>query len=889
MKKILYIIAALSLVTACTADDDWLKNATEEQKSLLGRAINFDASVADAFTSRATYNGDGSFNEGDVMTIYRQFSNDGGAAFDTVHEAYRVYYYKAHRAANTNILLKTEWAIMTGQYGSDGTADDVPDNRKLFTQQESDTLTWEDGRTVRFRAWAISNLAGSYGRASTFYPDFTISDWVHASGPTLSIPLSLRHMGFRVGFTPYPGNQISRIELCLDPADYMREDNAGSSQADKDDKLSPEEAAEVAADVRAAYYRMCMPGGVDIENYRLKAMTKDFYRNGDFQYIVKKENQDAMISFGDKSPKEIELLAQRPTFINNNGTFYSIAIPYDMSTENHGEPIKLPGKARFKVWLRDVNSGDTGGSSSEENEYHIFSLSDIKIDGESIFANGMTFFAGYSHMFTVGYHYGKFTVDINPSFSWVEQGLEGGDFSDVPNTPGTSETPYKWWTDAINAAIDGALYHNQTFDPQFKISSVEEFIELINLVNDTAAKHVGSLASTARFDKTWDEENNRWNWAAMTNPDNRLNQWWYDPTNVYTAEPPVDDNGDGYLDTLWVTHAVAAKKGYIFFKHYFPPDGDKPAYTSEDYLNGPYSFYSAIMKSSFKITLTQDLDFGDYRLTEGVGKSAEAKFQGIFDGQMHTISNVNMEDGYLFPYTEGAAITNLKLTGNHPLGVVNEGTMTKIAGIASYVPAPSSGNSLAVKLSGSSYVVGCIHHSESVYDIPGALVGDADNLYMYGCMQTSRGIEGGALVGRYYSNLAPQDPNDLKWSRFMCNYYDVSESPAANAVGTVTDTYAVQEYIRGSRTYILCAVNDNKLPADAYQNLPDNRKKDIYGLAPWKAMNYGIHQYNNSVAGKAPCNAHYEAITAGYSHLYPLLKETRPTAEQYEDVLEQSN
>ena len=93
MKKILYIIAALSLVTSCTADDDWLKNATEEQKSLLGRAINFDASVADAFTSRATYNGDGAFNEDDVMTIYRQFSNDGGATFDTVHEAYRVYYY----------------------------------------------------------------------------------------------------------------------------------------------------------------------------------------------------------------------------------------------------------------------------------------------------------------------------------------------------------------------------------------------------------------------------------------------------------------------------------------------------------------------------------------------------------------------------------------------------------------------------------------------------------------------------------------------------------------------------------------------------------------------------------------------------------------------------
>ena len=883
MKHIFCILSTLVLLSACSDDVDRFSKISDEQKSLIGRAVDFSTSVADAFTSRATYNGDGTFNEGDVMTIYRQFFNDGRATFDTEHEAYRVYYYKAHRAANTNILLKTEWAIMTGQYGSDGTADDVPADRKHFAQQESDTLTWEDGRTVRFRAWAISNLAGSYGRAATFYPDFTISDYVHASGPTLSIPLSLRHMGFRIGFTPYPGNQISRIELCLDPADYMREDNAGSSQADKDDKLSPEEAAQVAAEVKAVYNRMCMPGGVDIENYHLKAMTKAFFTNpgSDFQHIVSAANQAQMISFGKKSAEEIEPLAQRPTFINNNGTFYSIAIPYDMSTENHGEPIKLPGKARFKVWLRDVNSGDTGGSSSEENEYHIFSLSDIKINGESIFANGMTFFAGYSHMFTVGYHYGKFTVDINPSFSWVEQDLEGGNFTDVPNTPGSTETPYNWWTDAINTAIDSALYHNQTFDPQFKISSVKEFIELINLVNGTAAQHEGSLASTARFDKTWDEENNRWNWAAMTNPDNGLNQWWYDPDNVTNTETG---------DTIWVNHAAAAKKGFIFFKHYFPPDGDKSAYTSEDYLNGPYSFYSAIMKSSFKITLTQDLDFGDYRLTEGVGKSAEAKFQGIFDGQMHTISNVNMAGGYLFPYTEGAAITNLKLTGNHPLGVVNEGTTTKIAGIASYVPAPSSGNSLAVKLSGSSYVVGCIHHSESVNDASVALVGSANDLHMWGCMQTSAGIiNGGALVGSGATNLAPQDPNDLKWSRFMCNYYDVTESPDANAVGTVTDTYAVQEYIRGSRTYILCAVNDNKLPADAYQNLPDNRKKDIYGLAPWKAMNYGIHQYNNSVAGKAPCNAHYEAITAGYSHLYPLLKAYKPTAGQYEDVLEQSN
>ena len=168
MKKILYIIAALSLVTACTADDDWLKNATEEQKSLLGRAINFDASVADAFTSRATYNGDGSFNEGDVMTIYRQFYNDKGATFDTEHEAYRVYYYKAHRAANTNILLKTEWAIMTGQYGSDGTADDVPADEEYRRVEEGLRIVREVAPQIpvsvdTFRASVAERCVGEWG------------------------------------------------------------------------------------------------------------------------------------------------------------------------------------------------------------------------------------------------------------------------------------------------------------------------------------------------------------------------------------------------------------------------------------------------------------------------------------------------------------------------------------------------------------------------------------------------------------------------------------------------------------------------------------------------------------------------------------------------------
>ena len=865
MKKILYIIAALSLVTACTADDDWLKNATEEQKSLLGRAINFDASVADAFTSRATYNGDGSFNEGDVMTIYRQFYNDGGATFDTEHEAYRVYYYKAHRAANTNILLKTEWAIMTGQYGSDGTADDVPADRNPFVQQESDTLIWEDGRTVRFRAWAISNLAGAYGNKASFYPDFTVSDWVHASGPTSSIPLTLRHICFRMGFTPYPGNQITRVEICLNKEDYQRHDNAGSTTDDEKDIMSEADAQAIAKKVNAVYNRMCMPGGVDIEKQHLRAMTNEYWNSGDFEHIVSAENQSKMISFKTETPEKIASDAKRPQFIGNNSNFYCISIPYDMSNDQRtsGDVLTLPRETRFRVYLRDVNSGDGMNTSGEEGTYHIFSLSDVLSEIE--YPEGLKLYAGYSCMFQVGYLYNEFKVDPVHSFSWVEQGLGQGSFADdIPSiTP--SKTPYKWWQDAIDDAITTAI-GGGNFNPNFTISSEAQFLEFINLVNGTAATNAGSLARV---------------WRNEPNTENGTNYWWYDPDNATDSETG---------DTLWVTQADAANRGFIFYKHYYPADGDRAAYYTVDYLQGAYNFYSNIVRRAFTVTLKADLDFKDIKLPAPVGNSSTNYFGGIFNGGMHTISNVNLPGGYLFEYANGASITNFTLMGKHRLAVVKQGKNTNIAGIASYVPAPATGHALADKLISSSYVVGCIHYTESVYDTPGALVGDADNLYMWGCMQTSRGIEGGALVGRYYSNLAPQDPNDLKWGRFMCNYYDTTLSPSAHAVGNINDNYAPQEYIRGRRTHILCAYSDHLVDKGVYEQLNGQQKLEFYGLAPWKAMNYGIHQYNTTSVGKAaPCNAHYSGIIGGYSHFYPLLKPGVPAADQYADVLKQGN
>ena len=870
MKKFIYIITALTILSACSADDDLLNPITGEQKSLLGRAVNFNTSIADAFTSRATYNSDGRFNEGDLMTIYRQYSNDNGETFDSENEVYRVYYFKVHRAGNTGIQLKSEWAVKPGQLGSDGKGADIPESRRLFTQTEADSLTWDNGKTVRFRAWSLSNLSGNNenGSNKSFYPDFTISEWVHASGPTLSIPLILRHIGCRMGFSPYLGNEITKVEICLDKEDYMRSDNADSATDDESDSMSEERAQAVAEEVTRVYNSMCMPGGIDLDNYRLKALTKEYYSGGDFKNIISEENQGKMIDFASKTPEEIEQLAQRPLFAGNNGNYYSIAIPHDMSNGTFsGDVIILPPETRFRIYLKDVNNGD--GNTSEESKYHIFSLSDIKNGiGEAVFADGMKLYAGYSYMFTVGYHYGQFKVDASTSFSWAQQDLEMGNFSDAVEPQPTSPTPYKWWQDAIDDAINDAIVNNNNFNPKFSLTNEAEFMEFINLVNGTAATNTGELA------KTWR--------SGKINTENGTNYWWYDPAN------PIDEITG---DTVWVTHAIGAERGFIFYKHYFPADGDKAAHYEEDYLRGAYSFYSNIVKRAFTVKLAADIDLKDLKLT-AIGKTAATPFQGNFDGQMHTISNMNIPTGYLFEHIDQASVCNLTITGNSRLSLVKEGKKSKIAGVAMTTPA-YGGNAIAKALVGTSYVAGCIHYSESVYDTPGALVGSADDLSMFGCMQTSQGITGGALLGSYSGSVpffAPQSTKEIEWGRFMCNYYDTTESPAANAVGDIADSYAPQEYIRGRKTHILCAVVDNKVSNEVFVILSPEQKKECYGLAPWRAMNYGILQYNVSAAGlTAPCKAHYESITVGYAQYYPRLKAGLPVDGQYENVLKLYN
>ena len=121
----------------------------------------------------------------------------------------------------------------------------------------------------------------------------------------------------------------------------------------------------------------------------------------------------------------------------------------------------------------------------------------------------------------------------------------------------------------------------------------------------------------------------------------------------------------------------------------------------------------------------------------------------------------------------------------------------------------------------------------------------------------------------------------------MCNYYDTEKSPSATAVGGYADAYAYNEYVRGARSHVLCAKTDNIISAAEYDRISDPQQRaEFYGIAPWKAMNCAIHEYNTTTFGKSnPCRVHYEQNTTGYNRRYPVLKVGVPDASQYSDVL----
>lgn len=888
--NIISIIMCAVLCGSCSEDDIFGNGSlSTEQKALIGRAVNFNASMAEEFNeTRVSYNHEGGFNEGDLMMIYRQYWDSNEGKWEDT-QAFRTYHYAVTYAPGTTINLSTDWKVFEGRMKCDnwdGTTGD------LEVQDKSDSLTWETGATVRFRAWSRSNVAGclSNGSAGSYYPDFCVADWVTVSGPTQGIPLSFRHLCSRLRLSYFPGNQFYGADICLNKADYQWQDNADSHENDLKDILSDDDAQKVVDEVKAVFNKMCLPAGVNIENGTLRAMTNTLYDNlkaansgkGEFHLIEQKT--DGIVNFGDMSASEIATNVKHPSFSNVDGQLYLITIPYDMSKdpETQGEVLTLPAHTRFRVRLRDVNNGDHN-LSTEGYEYkeHIFSLYDIKssekdADGNYLpkFPDGLKMSPGKSYRFQVGYLYDQLKVTvIEEGIDWSTMPEQSGNATDqgvAENNP----TPYSWYQEAINAAIRDTK-QSYDYNPIFRISTAEQFKEFIALVNGTAAKKMSGLERAPRAIDNPD---------ATSDLDDKTSKryWWYD------VEKTRESLATEFGDTVWVTRAEAELQGYVFYRHYNPQISDQAARSYEDYVRGPVSFYDEQVTLHLVVQLANDIDLHDWQM-ESIGSSADHPFKGYFDGGTHLLSNVNMKDQYLFGNVEDAEIRDLRLSSTHNLALLDSGTTSgvthnlRIVGIS--IKADCTVSPIAQTLSGTgiTYVVGCIHEG----DAGGALVGTASNMTMYGCMQASSNITGAALLGNYADGVAPYlEPQGekvtLKWSRFMCNFYQKSPDQITTAIGSAANTYRPQEYIRGARQHILRAKHDNMIADDTpYEKLTDMQKEEFYGLAPWKAMTYAIFQYNQTTPAMVSeyqynkeshqCHMHYTVDNIGYAHLYPQL------------------
>lgn len=864
------ILGLLCGWTACNDEAGVDPAQPEVDLSLLGRGVNFNASYVEPFLTKATtYNSNGAVNAGDILTIYRQYSKDGGRTFDEADEAYRVYHYNARTASGGAVVLSREWMVKPGEYGCNKRGG------KPFVQTEADSLIWETNVTTRFRAWGLSNYAGALNNKnawSSFYPDFTVADWVPVSGPTEQLSLPLRHLGCRISFVPKPGNRLFKVELCTDEKDYRWDDNAGEDDTNPDDKDKLTNATEIAEQVSEVYNKMCMPGGVNVETGSLLALSQDYKdahpKGPDFQGAKFAEIFEQMVKY--PTDQDVATAAVRPDFALADNKMYMITIPYDMQT---GHLLTLPAETRFRIYIRDVNGGDRDEDKEWEGseQYHIFSLSDI--EG---FKEGLQLQAGYSYEFTVGYHYNKLQIELSNTLSWNDQDARTGTATVKPGGIEAASTKLKWWKDALQKAAE-SMSSSTTYDPQFEISKPEEFVEFLQLVNGDFLQLVnGEEISDGKLLKAS---------RAVVNPDRENDEsfkgaekyvWWY---------KGIDPEKH---DTLFCSRSVLEAEGYIFYKEYHPSDGDQTARVEETYLSGPYSFHHNRFDRGFTVKVMNDIDFTDYRFTAPVGKDADHPFGGIFcsaDGQLCSLLNLNVKDDYLFGHVKEGAVIGLRIEGTHPIGVVDQGTQVYLLGLSLKTNSPATGG-LAASLTGSSYVVGCIQEGNS----GGPLVGKADNLLMYGCMQTLPGLTGGALLGGYASGAKEffKPLEKPKWGGLMCSYYDISRSPQARPVGGKDYTYLPQQYVRGLRTTSMCGLKDFLLERPGhYEHLTADQKIEFYGLAPWKAMNAAIYAFNQTALGQlTPCPVQFE-MDAVYTNRYPRLKAGKPT--EGIDVLKQYN
>ena len=904
MMKIYYIIGIciMSLLLTGCSDDQEQSSSLPVNMELIGQRVKFSAAHADPFVTRATQRHDGSFNEGDIMYIYRQYSNDG-ITFEKSTQAYRVYSLTTKYITGTNFALETDWHPVAGATGHNPNTTDYPEGKRGdFMQEESDSLTWENGKTVRFRAWSRSNLAGVYENGSKwrYYPDYCISEWVTVSGPTLDVPLTLKHQGCRIGFTQKAGNELQNAEICTDWEDYKRLDNADTDEHDEasnEHGKTDEEAKAECELVKAVYNKMCMPAGVDTENALLSTMTKALYDGTeDFKGIHTKTTADGIVTINTQSADYIASSVQRPVFGGNDGRLYMITIPYDMSTaDTHGETLTLPACTRFKIWLYDVNSGDQAQTSGREATYHIFSLSDVRdANGNPLFPNGMELKGGYSYLFSVGYYYDKFSITPADNFSWEEQDAASGVADNQVQPLPTNDDAYKWWRDAIRTAIP--KNNTERYNPDFHIASEADFVEFVHLVNGTAVNdYVANNPITRIVDPAR-------TFTTQPNPDEYEKFRWYYSSQLENGKlKPATSVADS------LTHEAARALGYVFYDHYHSGNADLAAYTTEDYLQTAYSFYDESLSRHFTVHLDADLDLKDWQLPS-IGAATGTPFRGVFDGYeetktgntvtavtIHSLKNVYFENGYMFRYCNEVAIRNLRIETTHPFMLLDTAEAMQSTGYGAYVVgvhiyAPTTVNPIARVLTGSSYVVGCLYQGNA----SGAMVDEANNLYMYGNMMAATGLpkNSGALLGHYADGssdfFTPQTGTKLSWGRFMANYYlmdHYSSDPEdiVHAVGTITDKYSPQEYIRGGLSWVLKAKNDNMLTSDVPYNrlTTELMRKGYYGLAPWKAMNYAIYEYNLVGAGVSEshnCKGHYVNDNTGYAHTYPYMVAGEPNS-----------
>lgn len=948
---------------SCTQDEFDMPTLTPEQQALIGTAVNFDTSMAEDFDTRTSWNHSGVFNDGDLMVIYRQYWD--GDKNTWTKDSYRTYTFDVKYATGTTVSLGRNWKVAPGRMGADW----GETNKQLdtpFVQTAADSLTWENGTTVRFRAWSRSNLAGylNNGSASSYYPDYCIANWSTVSGPTRDIPLTLRHACSRIGFACMSGNQFSKGEICLNPEDYKWEDNADTQGHDTSDKLSDEEAASVCNAVKAVFNRMCMPAGVNIENGTLNAMTEVLYnqintefsktnvgeraegfKNG-FKDLEQKTTDQGIVNYGTYTPEEIATNIKHPQFNHNDGRLYMFAIPYDMSNApTQGEELVLPAKTRFKIWLRDVNNGDAGKTDGYEYKEHVFSLSDIKDGDKPKYPNGLVLGAGKSYLFSVGYQYSKFKVDIiEEGMQWSTATLGDTDLQSNDFSINETREPFKWFNDAIDIAIGESKVDGNDYNPIFKLSSREDFVEFINLVNGdfkkSGIKRVHRSEVNPEYNKDKDPEykpeNDPANYGGITDKKELQARkknyggyyWWYDEAATTTSTAAGGD-------TIWISKADAAKQGYVIYNRYFPQLSTQSAHSEEVLMTKAFPFFNEQLSLHFVVQLENDIDLGDWKL-ETIGKSPETPFQGYFNGQMHTLKNVYMANEHLFGYMQDGEIRNLLIQSYYNTAILKKGIVSdsqnlRITGVS--LNANSTTNPIAQELildpegttkTGRIYVVGCIQYG----DAGGALVGESDNLIMMACMRTASnsGAAGGALLGKYSESstsefFKPQTSvASLSWSspRFMCNYFIKTPTLNTRAVGYLKDgssiptyinkkkkeiTYLPQQYIRGAHDYVLKALRNNLLGDDVSfdQLTTDLMKEEFYGLAPWMAMNFAIANYNLLPAATNHeyrmhnqdhrINAHYSISNMGYKNLFPLLESGAPniSTDGLSDPLMQNN